>query len=180
MSRPGSLIIVDNVVRNGAVADASTTDASVQGMRRFFDVLKSERRVSATAVQTVGGKGYDGFAVALVVDSGRTPRLSEHDPTRQCTRHTRRGTRRDSGTTWGSRYSATGAAAAGVSHQPRRRMGAAAPRADRRDRRLHRRRAGQGLLRRLEQPESFLNKARAPAAPKLAAADVRRVHPATK
>jgi predicted O-methyltransferase YrrM len=69
MSRPGSLIIVDNVVRNGAVADASTTDASVRGMRRFFDLLKSEPRVSATAVQTVGGKGYDGFAIALVVES---------------------------------------------------------------------------------------------------------------
>ena len=69
MSRPGSLIIVDNVIRNGAVADAATTDASVRGMRRFFDVLKSEPRVSATAVQTVGGKGYDGFAVALVLDS---------------------------------------------------------------------------------------------------------------
>jgi len=68
MSRPGSVIIVDNVVRNGAVADASTTDASVRGMRRFFELLKSEPRVTATAVQTVGGKGYDGFAVALVVD----------------------------------------------------------------------------------------------------------------
>ncbi len=71
MSHPGSLIIVDNVIRNGAVADAATTDASVRGMRRFFDVLKSEPRVSATAVQTVGGKGYDGFAVALVLDSAR-------------------------------------------------------------------------------------------------------------
>ena len=73
MSRSGSLIIVDNVIRNGAVADAATTDASVRGMRRFFDVLKSEPRVSATAVQTVGGKGYDGFAVALVLDSARSP-----------------------------------------------------------------------------------------------------------
>ena len=69
MSHPGSLIIVDNVIRDGAVADAATTDASVRGMRRFFDVLKSEPRVSATAVQTVGVKGYDGFAVALVRDS---------------------------------------------------------------------------------------------------------------
>ena len=74
MSRPGSLIIVDNVVRNGAVTDGATTDASVQGMRRFFDLLKSERRVSATAVQTVGAKGYDGFAIALVVDSA-APRV---------------------------------------------------------------------------------------------------------
>jgi predicted O-methyltransferase YrrM len=66
MSRAGSLIVIDNVVRNGAVADASTTDASVRGMRRLFDLLKSEPRVSATAVQTVGAKGYDGFAMALV------------------------------------------------------------------------------------------------------------------
>ena len=66
MSRPGSLIVVDNVVRDGAVADAATPDPSVQGMRRFFDVLKRERRVTATAVQTVGAKGYDGFAVVLV------------------------------------------------------------------------------------------------------------------
>ena len=66
MCRPGSLIIVDNVVRNGAVADAATSDASVQGMRRFFDVVSREPRVSATAVQTVGAKGYDGFAVVMV------------------------------------------------------------------------------------------------------------------
>jgi predicted O-methyltransferase YrrM len=66
MSRPGSLIVVDNVVREGAVADAATPDPSVQGMRRFFDVLKREPRVTATAVQTVGAKGYDGFAVVLV------------------------------------------------------------------------------------------------------------------
>jgi predicted O-methyltransferase YrrM len=66
MSRPGSLIVVDNVVRNGAVADPASSDASVQAMRRFFDVLKDEPRVTATAVQTVGGKGYDGFAVAMV------------------------------------------------------------------------------------------------------------------
>jgi predicted O-methyltransferase YrrM len=66
MSRPGSLIIVDNVVRNGAVADPASADASVQAMRRFFDVLKGEPRVTATAVQTVGAKGYDGFAVLTV------------------------------------------------------------------------------------------------------------------
>jgi predicted O-methyltransferase YrrM len=70
MSRPGSLIIVDNVVRDGAVADGATSDASVQGMRRFFDALKREPRVTATAVQTVGAKGYDGFAVVLVGEPG--------------------------------------------------------------------------------------------------------------
>jgi predicted O-methyltransferase YrrM len=76
LSRPGGVIVVDNVVRNGAVADASTTDASVLGMRRFFDMVGKEPRVSATAVQTVGAKGYDGFAVMLVEDAGvaGTPR----------------------------------------------------------------------------------------------------------
>ena len=66
LSRPGSLIIVDNVVRNGAVVDGTSHDASVQGMRRFAAMLASEPRVSATAIQTVGAKGYDGFAIALV------------------------------------------------------------------------------------------------------------------
>jgi predicted O-methyltransferase YrrM len=70
MSRTGSVIIVDNVVRSGAVADAETSDTSVQGMRRFFDGLKRESRVSATAVQTVGAKGYDGFAVVIVGQPG--------------------------------------------------------------------------------------------------------------
>ena len=66
LSRPGSLIIVDNVVRSGAIVDQTSRDASVQGMRRFAAMLASEPRVSATAIQTVGGKGYDGFALALV------------------------------------------------------------------------------------------------------------------
>jgi predicted O-methyltransferase YrrM len=67
MSRRGSVIIVDNVVRNGAVIDASSTDASVRGVRRLNELLANERRVSTTAIQTVGSKGYDGFAIALVV-----------------------------------------------------------------------------------------------------------------
>lgn len=66
LSHKGTLIIVDNVVRNGAVADAASRDASVQGTRRMFDLLESDPRVSATAIQTVGSKGYDGFAIALV------------------------------------------------------------------------------------------------------------------
>jgi predicted O-methyltransferase YrrM len=66
LSRRGSLIIVDNVVRNGAVVDAANTDASVQGVRRLNELIAAEPRVSATAIQTVGSKGYDGFAVALV------------------------------------------------------------------------------------------------------------------
>jgi predicted O-methyltransferase YrrM len=67
LSRPGSLIIVDNVVRAGAVADAASDDRSVQGVRRLFEAIGAEPRVSATAIQTVGIKGYDGFAIALVL-----------------------------------------------------------------------------------------------------------------
>jgi predicted O-methyltransferase YrrM len=66
LSRRGSLIIVDNVVRDGAVADAASSDPSVQGVRRLNELLAAEPRVSATAIQTVGSKGYDGFAIALV------------------------------------------------------------------------------------------------------------------
>lgn len=67
LSRVGTAIIVDNVVRNGAVADPASEDPSVRGVRRFNEVLAKEKRVSATAIQTVGSKGYDGFALALVV-----------------------------------------------------------------------------------------------------------------
>jgi predicted O-methyltransferase YrrM len=66
LSRVGSLIVVDNVVRDGAIVDEASSDASVQAMRRFFDVLAACPQVDATAVQTVGSKGYDGFAIALV------------------------------------------------------------------------------------------------------------------
>jgi predicted O-methyltransferase YrrM len=69
LSRPGSLIIVDNVVRDGAVADASSTDQAVQGMRQFFERVRSEPRVEATAIQTVGVKGYDGLALLRVIDA---------------------------------------------------------------------------------------------------------------
>ena len=67
LSRPGTVIIVDNVVRKGAVADASTADPSVQGVRRFNELLAAESRVSATTIQTVGSKGYDGFTIAIVI-----------------------------------------------------------------------------------------------------------------
>jgi predicted O-methyltransferase YrrM len=67
LSRRGSVIIIDNVVRKGTVVDAASTDAGVQGVRRLNDLLASERRVSATTIQTVGSKGYDGFTIALVV-----------------------------------------------------------------------------------------------------------------
>ncbi len=66
LSGRGSLIIVDNVVRHGAVVDAASGDRGVQGVRRFNELLAAEPRVSATAIQTVGSKGYDGFALALV------------------------------------------------------------------------------------------------------------------
>jgi predicted O-methyltransferase YrrM len=66
VTRPGSLIVVDNVVRKGAVADPADADPAVRGTRHLFDRLAAEPRVSATAIQTVGSKGYDGFAVALV------------------------------------------------------------------------------------------------------------------
>jgi predicted O-methyltransferase YrrM len=66
LSRRGSLIIIDNVVRDGAVIDAADGDPSVQGVRRMNELIAAERRVSATAIQTVGSKGYDGFAVVLV------------------------------------------------------------------------------------------------------------------
>ena len=66
LSRRGSLIVVDNVVRDGKVIDAANTDPAIQGVRRLHETLAAESRVSATAIQTVGSKGYDGFAVALV------------------------------------------------------------------------------------------------------------------
>jgi predicted O-methyltransferase YrrM len=66
LSRPGSVIVCDNVVRDGALADASSADASVQGVRRLHEMIAAEPRVSATTIQTVGGKGYDGFTLVLV------------------------------------------------------------------------------------------------------------------
>ena len=66
LTRPGSVIIVDNVVRNGAVVDPGG-DSNTDGVRRFQEALAREKRVSATAIQTVGVKGYDGFAIALVL-----------------------------------------------------------------------------------------------------------------
>jgi predicted O-methyltransferase YrrM len=68
LTRPGSLIVVDNVVRRGRVADTATTDRDVLGVHRLVDAMAAEPRVDVTTVQTVGSKGYDGFALALVVD----------------------------------------------------------------------------------------------------------------
>lgn len=64
--RPGGVIVVDNVVRGGAVADAASDDPSVQGIRRLHELIAAEPRVDATAFQTVGKKGYDGLTIALV------------------------------------------------------------------------------------------------------------------
>ena len=62
----GSLIIVDNVVREGGVIDPSRHDAHIEGVRDFYATAAAEPRVSMTAIQTVGAKGYDGFAIGLV------------------------------------------------------------------------------------------------------------------
>lgn len=67
LSRVGTLIIADNIVRKGAVADPGSGDENVQAVRRYNELLAAEPRVSATVIQTVGSKGYDGFAMALVV-----------------------------------------------------------------------------------------------------------------
>jgi predicted O-methyltransferase YrrM len=66
LTRPGSVIVVDNVVRGGRVADPDDTDPAVVGTRRVAELLATEPTVDATMIQTVGNKGYDGFAVALV------------------------------------------------------------------------------------------------------------------
>jgi predicted O-methyltransferase YrrM len=67
LSRPGTMIIADNIVRGGAVIDAASKYPGVQGVRRFVAALAAEPRVSATVIQTVGHKGYDGFALAVVL-----------------------------------------------------------------------------------------------------------------
>ena len=66
LSRPGTVIVADNVVRKGAVIDAGSADMNVQGVRRFNELVARDGRVTATAIQTVGGKGYDGFVLAVV------------------------------------------------------------------------------------------------------------------
>ena len=66
LARQGSVIIADNVVREGAVLDAKSKDADIQGIRRFLEMVGKEKRVSGTALQTVSTKSYDGFALVLV------------------------------------------------------------------------------------------------------------------
>jgi predicted O-methyltransferase YrrM len=66
LSRPGSVIVVDNVVREGALVDAESTDARVQGTRRLFESMAADPRIDATGLQMVGSKGYDGFVIGIV------------------------------------------------------------------------------------------------------------------
>jgi predicted O-methyltransferase YrrM len=66
LSRPGTVILVDNVVRDGAVADLKNTDPHIVGIRRMHELIAAEPRVTATAVQTVGAKGYDGYTLIRV------------------------------------------------------------------------------------------------------------------
>jgi len=67
LSHPGTLILVDNVIRDGEIANASSTDPAVTGTRTMFEMLAANPRLKATALQTVGSKGYDGFAMAIVL-----------------------------------------------------------------------------------------------------------------
>jgi predicted O-methyltransferase YrrM len=67
LARIGTVIVADNVVRQGKVLDPKSRDANVQGVRRFTEMLASESRLSSTVLQTVGEKGYDGFALAVMV-----------------------------------------------------------------------------------------------------------------
>jgi predicted O-methyltransferase YrrM len=67
LARPGSVIIADNVIRDGEILDPTSSDTRVQGVRRFNELLAKEPRVKATVIQTVGQKGHDGMAIAIVV-----------------------------------------------------------------------------------------------------------------
>jgi predicted O-methyltransferase YrrM len=70
LSRPGTVIITDNVVRDGAIINPEDPDPRVQGVRRFFEMVAAESRLDATTLQTVGSKGYDGFTLAVVRSTG--------------------------------------------------------------------------------------------------------------
>lgn len=67
-SKPGTVIIGDNVVRSGKVIDDNSEDLNIQGVRQFIDLLSEESRIDSTAIQTVGSKGYDGFVLGIVID----------------------------------------------------------------------------------------------------------------
>jgi len=68
LARKGTIIVADNVVRDGAVADPQTKDESVRGVQRLTEIVAEDKRVSATAIQTVGSKGYDGFSLMRVLE----------------------------------------------------------------------------------------------------------------
>lgn len=87
LSHPGTVIVIDNVVRKGQIVDATSTDTSVRGMQRFLDALANDSRVNATGLQTVGRKGYDGFVLAVVI--ARTTRQAPR-PRRAPSRRGRR------------------------------------------------------------------------------------------
>lgn len=70
LARPGTVIVVDNIVRQGKIADAGSEDESVQGSRRTIERLAAEPRLSSVVMQTVGSKGHDGFAIAVVLNAG--------------------------------------------------------------------------------------------------------------
>ncbi|KHL92001.1 methyltransferase [Paenibacillus sp. IHB B 3415] len=67
LARTGAVIVADNVVRDGEVIQAHSTDDRVQGVRQFMDLLSAEPRIESTALQTVGSKGYDGFVLGIVI-----------------------------------------------------------------------------------------------------------------
>jgi predicted O-methyltransferase YrrM len=67
LSRPGTVIVADNVVRDGKIIDPKSPDEDIRGVRRFTELMAAEPRLSATVLQTVASKGYDGFAIAVVL-----------------------------------------------------------------------------------------------------------------
>ena len=69
--RPGTVIVGDNVVRSGGILDEDSEDPAIQGTRRLYELLAEEPRLDATVIQTVGAKGYDGFALAVVRSTPR-------------------------------------------------------------------------------------------------------------
>jgi predicted O-methyltransferase YrrM len=69
LSRPGGIIVVDNVVRDGRVIDSNSDDPDIQGVRGFLEMVAANTTVSGTAIQTVGVKGYDGFAIVRVTSA---------------------------------------------------------------------------------------------------------------
>jgi predicted O-methyltransferase YrrM len=93
LSRPGAVIVVDNVVRQGAVVHAADPDPSVQGIRRFLQRLATDARVSAVAMQTVGRKGHDGFVLAVVGPAAHRIREGQNPTSGEATSRRSRASR---------------------------------------------------------------------------------------